>query len=593
MIILRLQGTTILCYINVLSWDKVEMPCIFTNQVPLFGGMRMSPPRTSTEAVVFAVLANPEYLRVNGKNAQDPQVRMEINLCHWFSLHKDPLFSFQKQSKLIELLLDFVEAMNTEIVFNRSYTILKDCDITGELKEVWNAVQTREALSSSVQQETWIDVQPPMLQQYSQYQDQQQEYAPPQYPPNFPYVRPPLMCGPQPPSQTPLITINDQIYAMPQPMYEPNQQRYRNNIPPHSPRMPQPERYSGRGRGRGMMIPNIPQSNCPTYRGPQFQFQQLPTQMMPQYINTNVHPNMNVNMAIPPPTMTDQQQFTSYVAYNQVFETMTTDSGYRRRHQRPPPPPHLHLQNHMAPFEPPIPVPYNPNHPSPQNMIRPGKPHMGVTQKNNLGKRHMNSPTRSKQTTNSYFHKDINGSNNYDNGTKPKSPVKVLQRVPGNDCQDSNGSITTSEPKNLTDTNPLGIIKRYDDNVKTNDKEQITIDQETYPNNSSNFEKQPLDPSSTINRNGNKTKSHPINEGSYKARSLTNKKLVGYRPTSTNNKLIIAQETNNEVPQNYTIYKKTDTPDLKREDLTNGIFRMSIQDCKEQTTTTASEVVIS
>lgn len=33
--------------------------------------------------------------------------------------------------------------MNAGVIFMRQYTILKDRDITGELKEVWNAVQAR------------------------------------------------------------------------------------------------------------------------------------------------------------------------------------------------------------------------------------------------------------------------------------------------------------------------------------------------------------------------------------------------------------------------------------------------------------------
>lgn len=50
------------------------MPLKPSQPVPLYGGMRVRPPRTKTEAVVFAVMANPEVLRNNGKNAQDPKV---------------------------------------------------------------------------------------------------------------------------------------------------------------------------------------------------------------------------------------------------------------------------------------------------------------------------------------------------------------------------------------------------------------------------------------------------------------------------------------------------------------------------------------
>lgn len=46
--------------------------------VPLYGGMRVPPPRTKTEAIVFAVMANPEVLRISGKNAQDAKVNKNI-----------------------------------------------------------------------------------------------------------------------------------------------------------------------------------------------------------------------------------------------------------------------------------------------------------------------------------------------------------------------------------------------------------------------------------------------------------------------------------------------------------------------------------
>lgn len=51
------------------------MPCRPSQPVPLWGGMRVPSPRTKAEAVVFAVMANPEVLRINGKNAEDPEVR--------------------------------------------------------------------------------------------------------------------------------------------------------------------------------------------------------------------------------------------------------------------------------------------------------------------------------------------------------------------------------------------------------------------------------------------------------------------------------------------------------------------------------------
>lgn len=55
------------------------MPLNPSQPVRFYGGMRVRPPRTKTEAVVFAVMANPEILRINGKNAQDPKVLVVHN----------------------------------------------------------------------------------------------------------------------------------------------------------------------------------------------------------------------------------------------------------------------------------------------------------------------------------------------------------------------------------------------------------------------------------------------------------------------------------------------------------------------------------
>ena len=52
--------------------------------VPLYGGMRVPPPRTKIEAIVFAVMANPEVLRINGKNAQDVKVSKTFLICRDF-----------------------------------------------------------------------------------------------------------------------------------------------------------------------------------------------------------------------------------------------------------------------------------------------------------------------------------------------------------------------------------------------------------------------------------------------------------------------------------------------------------------------------
>lgn len=73
------QGTTTPCYVNVLSWDKVNMPKSPLEPIPLYGGMRISPPRSEKQNVfVFAVIANPLILYHRGKNAEDPEVRFGL-----------------------------------------------------------------------------------------------------------------------------------------------------------------------------------------------------------------------------------------------------------------------------------------------------------------------------------------------------------------------------------------------------------------------------------------------------------------------------------------------------------------------------------
>ena len=69
------QGSDLPCYVNVLSWDKVAMAFKDNDTIPLYGGMRLSPPRgEKPEVGVFAVIANPELLKIYGKNAPAPKV---------------------------------------------------------------------------------------------------------------------------------------------------------------------------------------------------------------------------------------------------------------------------------------------------------------------------------------------------------------------------------------------------------------------------------------------------------------------------------------------------------------------------------------
>jgi hypothetical protein len=77
------QGSNEPCYINVLSWIKISTPRKPEDPIPLYGGMRI--PCSSTVPVekksfqkrqptTFAVMANPEILRLSGKSARDPMV---------------------------------------------------------------------------------------------------------------------------------------------------------------------------------------------------------------------------------------------------------------------------------------------------------------------------------------------------------------------------------------------------------------------------------------------------------------------------------------------------------------------------------------
>lgn len=40
-------------------------------------------------------------------------------------------------------MLDFVEAMNKGVRFTRKFSVLKDRDLTGELKDIWAVIQAK------------------------------------------------------------------------------------------------------------------------------------------------------------------------------------------------------------------------------------------------------------------------------------------------------------------------------------------------------------------------------------------------------------------------------------------------------------------
>ncbi|XP_054264217.1 PIH1 domain-containing protein 2 isoform X2 [Macrosteles quadrilineatus] len=121
-----LKDTQITCFVNVMSWCKIGVPIQPSAPIPLYGGV--SVPLSDKhfrdgqeKPLVFAVMVNPEILKHSGKMAPNPQDR----------------------DNLIDLMLDFVEAMNVDFKFSRKFTVLKDRDLTGELKDIWAVVQAK------------------------------------------------------------------------------------------------------------------------------------------------------------------------------------------------------------------------------------------------------------------------------------------------------------------------------------------------------------------------------------------------------------------------------------------------------------------
>ncbi|KAL0124550.1 hypothetical protein PUN28_006415 [Cardiocondyla obscurior] len=604
-----IQGTPAPCYVNVLSWDKIAMPRRPSLPVPLYGGMRMPPPRTKTEAIVFAVMANPEVLRMSGKNAQD----------------------VKKRTSFIELLLDFIEAMNAGIVFNRNYTILKDRDITGELKEVWNAVLAIRDEQRPPQQETWIDVQPPMSQFLQYPEQQQQEYIsqPPQYHSSVAYGRSINNenlhyenYGHQP--QSSAISKNESMFIPGHIVSQP----CHNNVHPIAL-----DQYNYRERGRdGQVVQNIIAA----------QHQYQPRQAWPQYVNTKyMHPNSNLpygstantTPAINPPNQINR--FQPYPAYQQqqstppppplpphIDNTMYVDT--RRMQQQPQPQQSQIHFNHVQTSYAEQSGSFNIQN----NVHRTNRPHMGVAQKNNVAKKQTNSPTHSSCT---------NCQNKEDQlFAKPKSPVKVLQREMPTEKQDTTNNVESDKiVAEKTEEPKIILVTDLDEDLTKNDKavysekedvcnpelvrtvdeatpseeqtctkletckitsrktevketEVIATQQSTVQKNANKFIKgnarmrrAPATKSDKHNSSESPKRSQPtmnsiiksvfkINPGASNEESSSKKKTNG-QTRSTNGKAMCENEE-----QGYTILKKE-----TQEEMVSEIAQLSIQDCKD------------
>ena len=64
------------------------MPANPNEPIPLYGGMKIQPPRSETRNVyVFAVIANPIVLQQKGKFAEDLKVCLYKKLLHLYFLH--------------------------------------------------------------------------------------------------------------------------------------------------------------------------------------------------------------------------------------------------------------------------------------------------------------------------------------------------------------------------------------------------------------------------------------------------------------------------------------------------------------------------
>lgn len=56
---------------------------------------------------------------------------------------------FQERDGLIDLMLDFIEAMNKDVKFSRKFSVVQDRDLTGELKDIWNVIQAKRDADKS------------------------------------------------------------------------------------------------------------------------------------------------------------------------------------------------------------------------------------------------------------------------------------------------------------------------------------------------------------------------------------------------------------------------------------------------------------
>lgn len=537
----------------------------------------------------------------------------------------------------IEVLLDFIETMNSGIVFTRRYVVLKDRDITGELKEVWNAVLAIcDNEQRPPQQETWIDAQPSMPQ-YPQYPEQQQEYTPqpPQYHSTIAYG---TIGGEnmhydgygRQPQQSPIVPNNEPIFISGNVM----PQQYHGNGPQIALQL---DRYNYHQRGRdGQIVQNI----IPA----QHQFQ--PRQTWPQYVNTKyMHPNSDlpygpvVNTTAPTINPSNSiKSFPPYIPFQQqqppppqqqprMDNAMHVDVRRMQPQQQQPP---MHM-NHVQPsYE-------QPGFNVQNNAHRAPRPHMGVVQKNNATKRQANSPTHTSSCTSCHTKED-------QSSVKPKSPIKrVLQRETPTDRWDmTNHAENNKAPADKAEAEPKIVpVTDLDEDPKKNDEFVVdyteastekknvdspesahTVDDApSCEENSTKTEKLPsetktgvtpiAEQSTTGQKNHNKLararkaltnisdkhnsvasespkRSQPtmniiksvfkINSGASGEESAAGKKKTNGQATKAANGRATCENDEQTQQQGYTILKKE-----TQEEIVSEIAQISIQDCKDAT----------
>ncbi|KAG8036362.1 hypothetical protein G9C98_003684 [Cotesia typhae] len=487
-----LRGSVHPCYINVLSWDKIAMASCPFERLSLYGGMKINPPRTEKPEVnVFFVMANPEVLRKKGKYAHD----------------------LKEQSILIELLLNFIEAMNKGVEFMRQYKILNDRDITGELKEIWMVVQSDNARAQS--DPTSEEVKRPVpqyplyseqeQQQQQKKQHQQQQYRPP--PPQTQQLQHQIQqirqthsedshqqIQPQPPqyhsnysmqSRGPVKTSeNYDLTYVRQPQQNITMPQNDNIYQPWSTslqyanRVRRMEQKIGSREAREFLASNVsvnssPQQHSMSYPASQYQYQLL-RQVGPAYNGPKVHPNASaltcstvttssgINPGISPGS---QMHYDHYYLPMRLPEKNVCVKVHRVQQ---PQQPQLQLANpiHMAPVPPyePIDPFYDPQMNSSFNWRRSFTSQNHTTQpKNNNNKRQF-SPS----------HTSNNGPK--ENSEKSKSPIKVLQRDNSNNSSSNVDSINSeiSMDKSDQEFDNTGNKKKIQVTDLDDDELQIT-----------------------------------------------------------------------------------------------------------------------